>query len=72
MAIPVQILGQEIKEPFDFAGAQGLNVSALKELDKQYFSDYRWQVVRSATTHFPADRTPTRNSRPKRSAASRS
>ena len=46
MAIPVQILGQEIKEPFSFSAiCESPSLSSLKEIDKAYYEDYRWQVV---------------------------
>ena len=47
MAIPVQILGQEIKQSFVFPNiTSSPSLITLKNIEKEYFEDYRWQVVR--------------------------
>jgi len=48
MAIPVHIIGQEIKESYKFnsvSAGETENLAELKDLDKSYFEDYRWQIV---------------------------
>jgi len=46
MTIPVHICGQEIKEPFQFIDIPDSPLlTTIKEIDKSFYDDYRWQVV---------------------------
>lgn len=44
--VPTQVLGEEIKQPFNFPNqTESPSVNSLKKIDKDFFGNYRWQVV---------------------------
>ena len=45
-AIPAHMLGEEIKELFNFSGQTNAPLlSTLIEIDRSYYNDYKWQIV---------------------------
>jgi len=42
--VPVAIVGEEIKQLFNFP-SQNETITVLKKIDKSYFDDYKWQLV---------------------------